>query len=97
MFTNHVIKILVLGVLGVGTFIATACAPESPANLTETVEVTRVSENQPEPSPTVAEEASPTVATIPADALSINEDPPRYGTFNINTLAYELPDMDEIE
>ena len=37
------------------------------------------------------------IATEPVDAIVINEDPPRSATFNINTLSYELPGMEEVE
>jgi hypothetical protein len=33
------------------------------------------------------------MTTEPVDTIVINEDPPRSGTFNINTLSYELPGM----
>ena len=49
------------------------------------------------PASTPTEVATPVVRTFPSDSLIINEDPPRSALFNINTLAYELPGMDEVE
>jgi hypothetical protein len=43
------------------------------------------------------ETPGPAVNTVPADALIVNENPGRSSLFNINTLAYELPGMDEVE
>lgn len=51
----------------------------------------------PVPTPTPTREISPPVRTVPADNLIVNEDPPRLGPFNTNTLAYGLPGMDQVE
>lgn len=60
-------------------------------------EVAQASETQPEPSPTTAETATPVAKAVPADGLIVNENPPRQALFNINTLAYALPGMDQVE
>lgn len=62
-----------------------------------TTEVAQASETQPELSPTTTETTAPVAKAIPADSLMINEDPPRQALFNINTLAYALPGMNEVE
>jgi acetyl esterase/lipase len=63
-----------------------ACRPVS-----KTPQMPLITEPGPRPTP------SPVAIAIPVDGLILNEDPPRTSLFNINTLAYELPGMDEVD
>jgi hypothetical protein len=87
MFLSKIVRALCLFWILAGGLLV-ACRPGSATPL-----LTPTAEPLPTPAPT----PSPAAIVVPVEGLILNEDPPRTSLFNINTLAYELPGMDEVE
>lgn len=87
MSQSKIVRILSYGLTLAGSLLA-ACQPVPPSQVASPTLV---------PTPLPTGEVNPAVFAVPVNGLIVNEDPPRWATFNINTLAYEFPGKDEVE